>query len=502
MKPLLSPSEMAAADAAAVSDGTPVEVLMDRAGRAVAREVLRVAGRRYGLRVALVCGTSNNGGDGFAAARVLQHEGASTRCLVVGDLDRIAGAAATHLARLRAAGGDVRRLDDSLGDADVVVDALFGTGFRGTAEGDAATAIRAMNDAPPPVVAADIPSGVAGESGRAEGPAVHARSTVAIAAAKIGSAVGDGATLAGEVRVADIGITIHPSNTFMAEASDARGVLPRRRLSAHKRSGGAVALLAGSRDMTGAAILAASGALRMGAGYVTLGSSPHAIAAVQAVLPEVLAQAVTEDPSLGPRALDEFAAVLERADALAIGPGLGRGDAQRALVERALAEVEVPVVLDADALNVLAKQTGALEERSAATIITPHPAELARLQEVEVDDVQADRLAAARRAAEQLGCVVLLKGHRTIVARPDGRAVVNPTGGPELATAGTGDVLTGVVTALLAARVEPFEAAWAAAFVHGSAGELAATRFGTTGVLAGDVAVSLPEAVRILVSEA
>ena len=501
MKPLLSPSEMAAADAAAVSEGTPVEALMDRAGRALAREVLRVSGRRYGLRVALVCGKGNNGGDGFAAARSLLREGASARCLVVGDPDRIDGPAATHLARLLAAGGEVRRFDGALGHSDVVVDALFGTGFRGVVEGDAATAIRAMNDARAPVVAADIPSGVAGDSGKVEGLAVDAFSTVAMAAEKIGSAVGDGATLAGEVRVADIGIAIRPTDAFIVEASDVRGILPRRALDAHKRSGGAVALLAGSRDMTGAAILAASGALRMGAGYATLGSSSHAVGAAQRALPEVLAQALTEDPSLGPRALDEFAAVVDRADALGVGSGLGRGDPQRALVERVLAEVQVPLVLDADALNVLAKHTKALEERTGPTVVTPHPAELARLQEVEVDDVQADRLGAARRAADKLGCVVLLKGFRTIVVRPDGRAVVNPTGGPELATAGTGDVLAGALAALLAARLDPFEAAWAAAFVHGRAGELAAERLGTNGVLATDVSEVLPEAARTLTPE-
>ena len=494
MRPLLSPAEMASADQAAISGGTPAEALMERAGRALAREVVRVAGRRYGLRVAVVCGKGNNGGDGFAAARALLREGASARCFAVGDTDAIEGPAAVHLKRLRSAGGRVDPFSrEAIAHADVAVDALFGTGFKGAVEGAPARAIRALNESGTPVVAADIPSGVVGETGAVEGAAVEAVATVAMGAEKIGTAVGAGAALAGRVTVADIGIPTEGSSVNMTEASDVARVLPRRAPAAHKRSGGAVALLTGSRDMTGAAVLAAQGALRMGAGYVTLGSTHDAVAAAQALLPELLCLRLSEQDHLDASSLAGFASVVDQADAVAIGPGLGRGDDQRALVEKVLAEVDVPVVLDADALNVLAKHTRALETRASPAVITPHPAELARLLEVEVADVQGDRLAAARGASGRFGCVVLLKGHRTIVANPDGRMAVNPTGGPELATAGTGDVLTGALAALLAAGVDPFAAAWATAYVHGRAGEIAAAELGTSGVLAGDVADALPE---------
>ena len=495
MRPLPTPQEMGAADAAAISAGTPAEVLMDRAGRALAREVLHVAHRRYGLRVALVCGKGNNGGDGFAAARALAREGVAAGCLFVGDLAAVKGAAAHHLGLLRAERGRVDSFSsDALADADVVVDALFGTGFRGLAEGCAAVAIESMNGSDAPVVAADIPSGVDGETGAAEGPCVQAEATVAMGAQKIGTAVGRGAALAGRVVVADIGIPVEEGSTFMVEGVDVADVLPARPPDAHKRSGGAVAVLAGSDAMTGAAALAASGAMRMGAGYVTVGSTGGAVSALQGLLPEVLAQVIAVEDHLGPDSLNSFADVLEKADALALGPGLGRGDAQRELVDRALAEVDVPMVLDADGLNVLEGHTSALERRSAPTVVTPHPAELARLLGTDTEKIQADRLSAVRSAAQGFGCIVLLKGFRTLVARPDGVAVVNPTGGPELATAGTGDVLTGALGALLAAKVDPFEAAWAAAYVHGLAGSLAAEQLGTSGVVAGDVADMLPDA--------
>ncbi|HYN36565.1 MAG TPA: NAD(P)H-hydrate dehydratase [Actinomycetota bacterium] len=496
MRPLLSPDEMSAADKAAIDAGTPASVLMDRAGRAVARAVIQLAGGRYGRKVAVVCGKGSNGGDGFAAARVLLREGVIVRCLFAGDLSGVTGAAAGHLNLLRATGGTIDAFyPSSLEGVDVIVDALFGTGFRGAAEGSSAQVIDAMNDAGAPIVAADIPSGVAGATGRTEGPAARASVTVAMAAEKYGTATGEGAAHASRVIVADIGIPIENASAFMTEAQDVASVLPKRKPDSHKRSGGAVAVLAGSASMTGAAVLVAQGAVRAGAGYATVGGVSRVVDAVQSTLPEVLAQPLTGDEVLGPSAFAGFEEVVAKANALALGPGLGRGDHQRELVDLVLGEVEGPVVLDADGLNVLGKHTESLKNTKASVVITPHPAELARLLEISVDEVQSDRIGAARRAAVDFDCVVLLKGFRTVVARPDGRVAVNPTGGPELATAGTGDVLTGATAALLAAGLEDFVAAWAAAFVHGKAGELAATYVGASGVLAGDVAEALPEAI-------
>jgi len=396
---------------------------------------------------------------------------------------------------MRAAGGIALSFDQTwLQRADVIVDAIFGTGFHGMAEGDAAKAILAMNESRRPVLAIDIPSGVAGATGRAEGPAVEARSTVVMQAEKVGTAVGSGAALAGQVDVADIGIDVEGARAWMVEPSDVGRVVPRRSADAHKRSGGSVVSIGGSAGMSGAAILTARAAGRAGAGYVTAGVTEAVEPILSGMLPEVLTATCSGD-ALGPTAVETLAPALERANSVALGPGLGRGDAQARLLDALLPAVEVPLVVDADGLNLLAGRKAGLEDRAGATVLTPHPGELARLSGTEVDEVQGDRLRHARQAAELFDCEVLLKGHRTIVARPDGTAVVIPTGGPELATAGTGDVLTGVVAAFLAAGLEPFDAAWAAAYVHGEAGALAARNHGVNGVVAWDVAEALPAAI-------
>lgn len=456
---------MRRADEAAIRFGTPGPVLMERAGRALARVVIEVAGGRYGRRVLVLCGKGNNGGDGLVAARVLRSEGLSVTC--------------------------VRLFEDEdpppAEKFDVVVDAIFGTGFKGAPEGSIAAAIEGISRHPR-VVAADIPSGVDGATGSVAGVAVRAAVTVAMGAEKLGTALSPGAAHAGRVEVADIGIPIPEVSAHLAEDDDVRRTLPARAPDAHKRSGGAVVVLAGSELTRGAPLLTCRGAGRMGSGYVTLASTRSVVAAATVAAPELLTKAVTYDDVLGPEAIDALGPALESAGCIAAGPGAGTGDRQRALVKRLLAEVELPVVLDADALNVLAGDAGPLIGRDAPAVVTPHPAELARLLGVATADVTKDRLTAARTAAGRLGCVVLAKGHRTIVT-DGGRTVVVPAGGPELATAGTGDVLTGAVAALVAAGVDPFDAAWCAAYVHGVAGGIAGT-----GALAPDVAEALGEA--------
>lgn len=491
---------MRAADEAAIAAGTDGSVLMDRAGRAVARAVIACAGGRYGRRVAVVCGKGSNGGDGFVAARVLARRGLRVSCLGVGGAAESTGAAGDHLARMESAGIALRPFaPHGLDGAGVVVDALFGTGFRGRAEGEAAAAIEAVNAAPGTVVSVDVPSGVDGATGGVAGPAVDAAVTVALGAEKLGTAVTPGAARAGRVEVADIGIPVGGMPAGMVEAADVAAVLPRRPPDAHKRTGGSVAVLGGSAAITGAPVLTARGAARMGAGYVTVGGPSAVQHALSTACPEVLTQVVTRGDVLGPDAVAEFGPVLQRADALAIGPGVERGESQSALLEAVWSEVEIPVVVDADGLNALAGRSE-WPRRTGAAVLTPHPAELARLLESSVADISADRPGAARAAASRFGAVVVLKGWRSIVADPSGRVAVIPTGGAELATAGTGDVLTGAVAALAAAGLDPFEAAWAASYVHGLAGALAAHRIGVagggTGVVAWDVAEALPEAFR------
>lgn len=506
---------MAAADRLTIAAGTPGDVLMERAGRAVARAVIDFAGFRYGLKVLVLCGKGNNGGDGFVAARVLAAQGVSVTCACVFDVTETHGDASLHLARLRASGIEPKRFERDaagldLAGFDVVVDAIFGTGFTGSASGEPAAAIETTHGHPA-VVAVDVPSGVDSTTGAVDGPAVLARMTVALGAQKTGTAVPPGSNLAGVVRVADIGIDIGVrqmensttgvqvgSFVEMAEAADVAACLPQRDPSAHKRSHGSVSILAGSDEMRGAALLCAQGAMRMGAGYVTLGSTAAVKHAAAISHPELLCRVASTGDSLSGSALDEMTDAFKRSDAVAIGPGLGTASGVSELVARVLREIDVPLVVDADAINVLDPDD--LRSRTRPTVLTPHPGELARLMSTTTSAVTRDRIEAARSAAAAFpSSVVLLKGNRTVISYAGGKAiVVIPVGGSELATAGTGDVLTGALAALLAEGVAPAGAAIAAAYVHGLAGSVAGSRLGPQAVVAGDVAEALGEAALLL----
>lgn len=440
---------------------------MERAGRAVARTAIRMLGGRYGKKVVIVCGKGNNGGDGYVAGRVLRREGVGAHAVPADNFD-----------------------PSRLPTPDLVVDAIYGTGFHGAAD---ERAIDWIDQCEVQVLAVDIPSGVDGLTGAVNGDAVHADITVAIAAQKIGTAVGAGASHSGLVEVADIGIPVPHTNSSMTDRTFVSAALPQREADSHKRSRGSVAILGGSKGMSGAVILAVDGAMRAGAGYVTAGLTADVQPIVSGSIPEALTLSLSTEDSLGPDALDEFKPVLERSTALAIGPGLGQGGGQRDLVVNSLRTVGLPVVLDADGLNVLAGHTKALTDRGSATVITPHPAELARLLDVSVDEIQSDRVKAARVAAQRFGCVVVLKGFRTLIAGGD-RLAVNPTGGPSLATAGTGDVLTGVIATFLAQGLDPFDAAVVGTYVHGLAGDIS----GDEGVVAGDVAENIASALELL----
>ena len=467
---------MAARDSAAIAGGVSQATLVDRAGGAVARGARRLLGGAYGRRVVIVCGKGNNGADGRVAGQRLAAWGA-------------------RVDRFDVAGFDRARLDRALGRAHLAVDAMFGTGFRGPLEGDAAFAAEVLSAAPCPVLAVDIPSGVDGLTGAVRGPAVEAVATVCLAALKPGLVFFPGATLAGDVDVADIGIAVDspPPALGLTEEADVTAWLPRRPPESHKWSVGGVSVVGGSQGMTGAVMLASRAALRAGAGIVVAGLPGEA--AARASGGEVITRALSATSS---GALDEDAAKdvldgLDRFRALIVGPGLGRAPATVAAVRRLVAEAPVPLVLDADGLNALDGDVSLLAARPAPTVVTPHAGEYGRLAGEPVGD---DRVAAARRLAERSRAVVLLKGSRTVVADPTGRAAVNPTGGPWLATAGTGDVLSGVVGALAALGVPAFEAAVAGAWLHGRAADVWGLRLPPprhhAGLVAGDLIDALP----------
>jgi NAD(P)H-hydrate epimerase len=513
---------MRRADEATISSGTPTEVLMERAGRAVAREVIAVAGGRYGKKVAVVCGKGNNGGDGFAAARLLHGEGLGVTCVLVWPAEEAKGPAAHHLRLLRRSGCRIVGFGDHSFEVDVIVDAVLGTGSTGEPKGPARDAIAAMTHAVqgeeveydeqgalavpavwpiPRLVSVDVPS--AGW--------VPADIVVALGAEKLQTFFAEPERPM-EVRVADIGIEVEAARVAVIEERDVALQLPEPLPGDHKTSRGRVLILAGSNSTTGAAILSARSAARMGSGYVTLASTAGVIDAAETLVPEVLKRRLPGE-ALGPQDLDELTDVLERADCVALGPGLGVGNLQRDFVARVLREFGGPVVVDADGLNNLVGRTEILGGREWPVVITPHVAEMGRLLERPTPEISRDRLGSALEAAERFGCTVVLKGHRSIVAgsslpgrglrqaegdpsHPDeAAAIAIPVGGPELATAGTGDVLTGAVAAQLARGGHPLFIVAAACYVHGIAGSLASLGSGRTGVVAWDVAEALPQAI-------
>ncbi|MGE5227907.1 MAG: NAD(P)H-hydrate dehydratase [Planctomycetaceae bacterium] len=509
MKPVLTPREAVALDRATQARGVGAEALMERAGRAVARAAVDLLGGTYGRRAVVVVGKGNNGGDGFVAARHLDAWGARVLVVPLEDPDELREPASTQHARLVAETGarlgrfDPATLRRELRRADVAIDAVFGTGFRGVPEDDVADAIAALNEGGAPVVAVDIPSGVDGTTGAVEGVAVRAELTVTFGAAKTGALLMPGAELAGDVRVVDIGFPedLVPSTTGVSEPADVAAALPARAADAHKKASGTLVVVAGSRTMTGAARLIGHAAGRVGAGYVFVCVPASILPVVQAGLVETVFVPLpeTEAGTVAPAALETVLERLEDADALALGPGLTTAPETRRFVRELVAESPAPLVLDADGLNAFAGEPDALAARSADAVLTPHLGELARL--LGPGAGAADRLGAARDLAARARAVALVKGSRTVIAAPDGTARINPTGSAFLATAGTGDVLTGTIGGLLARGMSAYDAAWAGAYVHGLAGILAGGAVGE-GTLAGDVAEALPAAVAAVEAQA
>jgi ADP-dependent NAD(P)H-hydrate dehydratase / NAD(P)H-hydrate epimerase len=434
LQPLLTAEETRRAEAAHQG---PLEELMERAGNAVAELVLR----QFPGRVTVVCGGGSNGGDGKACARILRERGRDVHVVEgVGDL----------------------------GEPDVIVDALLGIGLRDAPREDAARMIELMNASDRPVVAVDVPSGVNASTGEVPGAVVRAAATVTFGAAKVGLAIAPGRSHSGIVHIAPIGLRPREHEHALVPASALLDV-PRKHAGSTKYSAGSVLVVGGSRGLTGAPMLAALAAFRADAGYVTIAAPESTLPILETALLEVVKRPLPEDSSgrLLPRSSDAILEAAEKADAVAIGPGLGRSDGTVELVRILLEQLELPVVLDADALWELEPFA-----RAAPTVLTPHSGELSRLLGMEGREVDAHRLDAARRAASRFGAVVLLKGADTIVASPREGVLVASYGTPSLATAGTGDVLTGIIAAFLAKGVDARLAAGTAAVAHGVAAEL------------------------------
>mgnify|MGYP001434142221 CR=1 FL=1 len=486
---------MGAADRWAIEEaGVPSLDLMEAAGRGLARAASEMA---LEGAVTVVCGKGNNGGDGLVAARHLSESGFDVRAILFADRDGLSPDARANYDRLphgiaEVLAGELSR--ESL--RGLVIDAMLGTGFEGEPRDPAASAIGAINGSGLPVLACDVPSGVDASTGQAAETAVRADRTVTFHQRKLGHLIAPGKHLCGRTEVVPIGI---PEGAPGPRAGGAirpsvLGLLPRRRADSTKFTSGRVSIVGGSRGLTGAVCLASEAAIRGGAGYATAAVPGGLEDIFEAKLTEVMTRGFGDETSLGDAAAGALLGHLEGAAAVVLGSGIGRTEATGRLVLRLAPAIEAPLVVDADALTLLGTDCKELRSREGATVLTPHAGEAGRLLGEDSRWVARHRLEAARTLAERTGATVVLKGDDTIVT--DGaRVAVNTLPAPALATAGTGDVLAGLLGAFLARGLDAFPAAAAAVLAHASAGEIAALDVGNRdGVIASDVIAAIPRA--------
>jgi ADP-dependent NAD(P)H-hydrate dehydratase / NAD(P)H-hydrate epimerase len=513
---ILTGEQMRRVDRRAIETlGIPGLLLMESAGRAIAEALLADFPDARARGVLVLSGKGNNGGDGLVTARFLARAGLVPTVVLLADGKELSGDAATNLRAARASGLTVIEAPDAaawerhragLSDrGPIVLDALLGTGVRGGARGPVARIIDDLNRTRATIVSVDLPSGLDADSSRVEGPAVKATRTYTLCRPKIPLVLDPAASFAGGWKVLPIGI---PDGAVADEKPDLewldaaamRGALPARTAGAHKGTYGHLLAVAGSRGKAGAAALVARGALRTGVGLVTVATPVSALPVVAALQAELMTEPLEETTSgaISSAAAARVLELLASRDALALGPGLGTERSTREMVQEVLVARRCPAVVDADGLNLLAAggqgELAAAGSNGAPWILTPHPGEAARLLGSSTAAVQEDRLGAARRLADAARAVVVLKGHRTVIAAPGGPASINASGNPGMATAGSGDVLTGIVGALLARGLEPVGACRIAVFVHGDAGDRAAASRGQEGMIAADLLDRLPEA--------
>jgi NAD(P)H-hydrate epimerase len=499
--------------------GVPIPQLMENAGLATAQEAWLLLGELADRRILVLAGPGNNGGDGLVAARHLKDWGADVivALLVPRPEDDANFAQVTErevpvIQLAEDAANDYKRLTEALGGAELVVDALLGTGRARPIEGDLAEVMRRLGESrasrlPPRLLAVDLPTGLDADTGAVDPLCVAADHTVTFAFSKIGLHVLPGAAYAGHVEVVDIGIPTALAAGVQTELMDnrlARDLLPERPLDAHKGTFGSALIVAGSLHYVGAAYLSCMGALRTGPGIVTLacGKSIHPVLASK--LTETTFEPLTDyDGVISGAEVNEVHRILDKGyEALLVGPGLGQGGYQQAFMKALIpglsGEHLKAVVIDADGLNNLAKIDAWHRLLKLPAVITPHPGELSRLSGLPTSEIQADRLAVARRCAAEWNVTIVLKGANTVVAHPDGRARISPFANPALASGGTGDVLAGVITGLIAQGVDPFDAASLAVHLHARAADNVSRELGNAGLLASDLLPELPKVIKDL----
>lgn len=496
-------------------------VLMELAGLGANKMLLELM-EGMPAAVTVICGKGNNGGDGMVVARHLLRAGVETNIFVVGsEKDSYSNDHLVNRRILETMGVEIYYIDDkdleplkaSLMDTSAIVDAILGTGIDRVVEGICSQIIDLINESARPVLAIDIPSGLNSDTGQIMGNSVQAAATATFGSVKPGLLCHPGNLVAGEIRLIDIGLPMPESlpeemidslpqleipRWWLATAFDVSSKLPERPIDSHKGSFGQILLVAGSVGMSGAAMMSARSSLRSGAGLSILATAKSLVPALPAE--EIIYRPLTETStgSIGIDALKELEHDMERAQVMVIGPGLSSNEETVSFIHELLKKVRVPCVLDADGLNAIAQNPKIMSETEGGFVFTPHPKELSRLMGKSTAEIQSDRIRSAQEAAKRFGATIVLKGANTIVATPDDDVFIIPTGNNGMATAGSGDVLTGVIAGLLAQGMNTTWAAVAGAYIHGAAGDLAASDFGEDGTIAGDIMSYVPLAIKAL----
>lgn len=501
------------------------QVLMEVAGRGAAEAAFEAWDERRGS-VAIFCGRGNNGGDGFVVARYLHLWGVPVHVWLVGntkgrgaglDQSMTTPEASTNRDILKKLDVEVRTFSADLASnffdtpdgkalsssVSVVVDALLGTGIDREVDSMFLHAIEMINGADATVIAVDLPSGINSENGQVMGAAVQAHATVTFGHVKPGLLNFPGAQYAGELRVIDIGLPTPAEEKpviRLTSVERVNDILPIRETNSHKGTFGYLLTIAGSLGMSGATMMATESAMRVGTGLCVLATPASLVPHLPAgeIIYRPIAE--TDEKTISAKAFWDLEKDLEKATAIVLGPGLSTNEETVAFVAKFLSKVldrstDVPCLIDADGLNCIAENTKVFPEDARHIVLTPHPKELARLLDVSTSEIQKDRVGSAMKAAEEFGCIVVLKGAHSVVADPDGNVFINPTGNPGMATAGCGDVLSGIIGGLLAQGVAPFEAAIAGVYLHGRAGDIAAHTTGAASVMAGDLVRNIPDAI-------
>ncbi|MCX5801428.1 MAG: NAD(P)H-hydrate dehydratase [Candidatus Eisenbacteria bacterium] len=509
---IATPEQMRNIDKRAMEElGVSGLTLMEKAGEGVLIVIENVVGDVRGKSFAVLCGKGNNGGDGFVVSRLLREKGAHVTAFLLARADEVSGDASVNMHRFASMGGELRELTEvdlskdltpALGKSHFVVDAIYGTGFKGRTSGTAAQAIDLINFCGRTVFSVDVPSGLDCDTGRSEGNCVKAHATATLALLKKGLVFYPGRKFAGEISLADIGIPNEcvEEEEIELELTDnllAKDWFPTREPDVHKGDCGKIAVVGGSVGLTGAVALCSMAAVRTGAGLVTaaIPESLNDILEVKMTEPMTRPVPETEERTLSIEAKDEILRLVESCDVLALGPGLSRHSESAALARAIVSSVTKPIVLDADGLNAFAGHTELLAESGQRLIITPHVVEMSRLSGEEPDTVLRDRVGAAKRFSARLGIVVLLKGAPTVIAQPNGTTYVNPTGNAGLASGGSGDVLTGIIAGLLGQGLSPVRAAALGAYLHGLSADVAKEKSGEEGMIASDLIECIPEAI-------